>query len=124
VSNIAASPEAVRQKYAVLKQHAEEAGRDYDAIKRTVMMLVHIAETDAEAHATLPSAPLPIYPGDVASYGLIGSVETVAARIAALETAGVQELVLHFAALPTAEQVTHFAETFATLPPHDRADDR
>lgn len=112
VSNIAASPDVVRHKYAVLKQHADEAGRDYGTIRRTVMMLVHVADTDAEAQATLPSAPLPIYPGDVASYGLIGSVETVAERIAAFEAAGAQELVLHFADLPTAEQVTHFAETF------------
>ena len=114
VSNIADSPDVLRHKYAVLKQHADDAGRDYDSIKRTAMMLVHIADTDAEAHATLPSAPLPIYPGDVASYGLIGSVETVAERIAAFEAAGVQELALHFAALPSAEQITHFAETFTT----------
>ena len=64
MSNIAASPEVVEHKYAVLKQHADEAGRDYDSIKRTVMMLVHIADTDADALAPLPSAPLPIYPGD------------------------------------------------------------
>lgn len=112
VSNIVDSPDVVRHKYAILKRHAEEAGRDYDAIKRTVMVLVHIADTDDEARATLPTAPLPIYPGDVASYGLIGSVETVTQRIAAFEAAGVQELVLHFADLPTAERVTHFAETF------------
>lgn len=112
VSNIAAAPDVVRHKYAVLKQHAEDVGRDYDTIKRTVMMLVHIADTDAEAQATLPSAPLAIYPGDVASYGLIGSVQTVTERIAAFEAAGVQELVLHFADLPTAEQIIHFADTF------------
>lgn len=112
VSNIAASPEVIRHKYEVLKKHAEDAGRDYDAITRTVMVLVHTAHTDDEAQATLPTAPLPIYPGDVASYGLIGSERTVAERIAAFEAAGAQELVLHFADLPTAEQVTRFADTF------------
>lgn len=111
VSNIADSPEVLRHKYAVLKRHADDAGRDYDAIRRTVMVLVHIADTDAEAQATLPSAPLPIYPGDVRSYGLIGSVETVAQRIADFQAAGVQELVLHFADCASAEKVTHFAET-------------
>jgi F420-dependent oxidoreductase-like protein len=113
-SNIADSPEVLRHKYDVLKRHAEDAGRDYDTIKRTVMVLVHIADTDAEAHATLPAAPLPIYPGDVASYGLIGSTTTVAERIAAFEEAGAQELALHFANLPTAEQITHFAQTFTS----------
>jgi F420-dependent oxidoreductase-like protein len=112
VSNIVDSPEVVRHKYAILKQHAHDAGRDYDAIKRTVMVLVHISDTDDQARATLPSGPLPIYPGDVASYGLIGTVDTVAERIAAFEAAGVQELVLHFAAVPTAQQLAHFAETF------------
>jgi hypothetical protein len=65
------------------------------------------------AQARLPAAPLPIYPGDVASYGLIGSVKSVTERITAFEAAGVQELILQFADLPSAEQITHFAQTLS-----------
>lgn len=112
ISNMIDSPEVLRRKYAVLKQHTDEVGRDYNAIHRTVMALVHIAETDAQARATLPTAPLALYPGDVASYGLVGTIETIRDRISAFQDAGVQELVLQFSDAISIEQVTCFAETF------------
>jgi alkanesulfonate monooxygenase SsuD/methylene tetrahydromethanopterin reductase-like flavin-dependent oxidoreductase (luciferase family) len=44
--------------------------------------------------------------------GLIGTVDTVKARIAAFEDAGVQELVISFQESTSVEQVTRFAELF------------
>jgi F420-dependent oxidoreductase-like protein len=111
-SNIIDSAEVARHKYVVLKRHADDVGRDYSTIHRTLTVLVNIADTDAQARAHLPANLLPIYPGDVATYGLIGTVDTVAERIAAYQDAGVQELVLHFSDPTSVEQIAHFADTF------------
>jgi len=54
----------------------------------------------------------PFLPGDVLSYGLIGSIDTVRERIAAYETAGVQELVLWVVDVTKLESIQRFAREF------------
>lgn len=110
--NVIDSPDVARHKFAVLQRHAERLGRDYDRIKRTVTALVVIADSDSEARDQIPANLAPIYPGDVASYGLIGSIDTVRQRIAAYEQAGVDEVVAHFGDPTSAERVAEFAELF------------
>ena len=110
--NIMNSPEVAQQKFAVLRQHCADAGRDYETIHRTVTTALIIADTDAEARALVPPGSEFAFPGDLASYGLIGTVDTVKQRIAAFEDAGVQELVIGFQDPTSVEQVTRFAELF------------
>jgi alkanesulfonate monooxygenase SsuD/methylene tetrahydromethanopterin reductase-like flavin-dependent oxidoreductase (luciferase family) len=110
--NIMDSPEVVRHKFAVLGQHCADAGRDYGAINRTVTTMAIIADTDAEARALIPPGSEFAFPGDLGSYGLIGTVDTVKARITSFEDAGVQELVIGFQDPTSIEQVTRFAELF------------
>jgi F420-dependent oxidoreductase-like protein len=110
--NIMGSPQLVEHKYAVLKQHCGEVGRDYDAIKRTATTMAIIRDTDDEARALVPPGSEFAYPGDLGSYGLIGAVATVKQRIAAFEAAGVQELMVGFQDPTSLEQVTQFAELF------------
>jgi alkanesulfonate monooxygenase SsuD/methylene tetrahydromethanopterin reductase-like flavin-dependent oxidoreductase (luciferase family) len=52
------------------------------------------------------------YPGDLARYGLIGTVDTVRDRIAAYEAAGVQELAVGFEDPTSVDQVRRFAAEF------------
>lgn len=110
--NIMDSPEVARHKFAVIGQHCADAGRDYEAINRTVTTMAVIADTDAEARALIPPGSEFAFPGDLGSYGLIGTVDTVKKRIAAFEDAGVQELVIGFQDPTSVEQVTRFAEQF------------
>lgn len=117
ISNIIGPPEVISKKYAVLRQHADDAGREYHDIRRTVMALVHIADTDTHAQQTVPENAKPLYPGDVASYGLIGTIDTIRDRIAAYHDAGVQELVLHFADPTNVEQVSDVAEALGVTKP-------
>ena len=72
-----------------------------------------IADTDEEARAALPAWTSVVFPGDVASYGLIGSPETIRERIAAYAHAGVQELVLRFHEPFTTDIVRRFESEFA-----------
>ncbi|TRW89147.1 TIGR03560 family F420-dependent LLM class oxidoreductase [Mycolicibacterium sp. 018/SC-01/001] len=109
ISNVIGPPDLVGHKYSVLKDHADAVGRDFDEIRRTVMVLVHPADTDERARLTVPQNATLIYPGDVSGYGLVGTFDTIHQRISAYEQAGVQELVLHFADPTNPELVTEFA---------------
>lgn len=94
--NVIESPEGLVHKYSVLRQHCEDVGRDYDAILKTTCSFCVITETDAEARAFIPPWAPAVFPGELASYGLLGTVETIRERIAAYEAAGVQEIAITF----------------------------
>jgi len=90
------SPEFVRDKLAVLREHCERLGRPYEAIRRTSASVCIFGDTDEEARAALPPGSEFAFPGDLAGYGLIGTPETIRRRLAAYEAAGVQELAISF----------------------------
>ncbi|MEV7044741.1 LLM class F420-dependent oxidoreductase [Amycolatopsis sp. NPDC051061] len=110
--NIVTSPEEARHKFSVLEQHCRNAGRDGSRINRTVTTLCIIRDTDAEARALVPPSSTFVFPGDVGSYGLVGTVGTVKQRIAAFEEAGVDELILYFEDPTSLRQVEEFARGF------------
>lgn len=114
--NILNSPEVAAHKFAVLKQHCSDVGRDYDTINRTVTAVTAIADTDEKARQLIPPAVQSIYPSDVASYGLIGTAQTIERRIVAFEAAGVQELIINFADATDVEQAAQFTELFLPTP--------
>src|SRR5258708_8385697 len=78
------------------EQHCKAVGRDYESIHRTALTLCLIGETDEQARAQIPGWAGAVSPGDIGSYGLIGTLETIRQRLAAYEAAGGQELVIHF----------------------------
>lgn len=115
-SNSHGSPEGLAHKYAVLKQHCDSVGRDYDEIWRTANSVCVIADSDAEAQDLIPQwvpAVPEIYPGDFAKYLLVGTPDTIRERLAAYEAAGVQELALTFGqAVDNPETLRRFAAEF------------
>jgi F420-dependent oxidoreductase-like protein len=110
--NVLESPEALRHKFAVLREHCEQVGRDYGAIHRTTSTLCIIADTDEEARALVPPGVEFAFPGDLAGYGLVGTVDTIRERIAAYADAGVQELAVGFQDPTSEDQVREFAKQF------------
>lgn len=98
-------------KFAVLKKHCENVGRDYESIKRTVLVMCAIAETEAEAQAIAQSTPFrrPIPPEKVPQTALVGTPDIVRQRLAAYEQAGAQEIILY---LPDAKDL-HSLRLFA-----------
>jgi F420-dependent oxidoreductase-like protein len=105
--NVAGSPEIVAHKFAVLKQHCDAVGRDYASIRRTISTLCVIADTDEAAIAQVPA----MFQGELAS-ALVGSLETVRARIAAYEAAGVQEMAIIFPDAVQLDPLRRFASEF------------
>jgi F420-dependent oxidoreductase-like protein len=111
-SNIIESPEVLRHKYDVLRKHCADVGRPYDDIRRTATTSYILGASDAEARSRVPAGAEFAFPGDLASYGLIGTESTIRERIAAYVDAGVHELVVGFEHGLDVHELRHFAELF------------
>ena len=111
-SNIIESPEVLRHKYDVLRKHCADVGRPYDDIRRTATTSYILGASDAEARSRVPAGAEFAFPGDLASYGLIGTKSTIRERIAAYVDAGVHELVVGFEHGLDVDELRHFAELF------------
>lgn len=111
-ANVTGDPAEVERKFGILRKHCEDAGRDYDSIKRTVLMHAVLDETDEKAAARVPQWAPAVFPGDISTYGLIGTVDTVRERIAAYEAVGVQEFVLSFPDTVQTDLLKEFAGAF------------
>jgi alkanesulfonate monooxygenase SsuD/methylene tetrahydromethanopterin reductase-like flavin-dependent oxidoreductase (luciferase family) len=111
-SNIIDSPTVLRHKYDVLRKHCADVGRPYDDIRRTATTSYILGTSDAEARARVPAGAEFAFPGDLASYGLIGTESTIRERIAAYEDAGVHELVVGFEHGLDVDELRRFADLF------------
>ena len=109
--NVSGDLATITNKFAVLKQHCENLGRDYSQIQRTSTTVCAIGDTDEEAIAQIPEAIRRQF-GDRIQGGLIGSPDTIRTRIAELEKAGVDELIIAFADRRNPEQIRRFAKEF------------
>lgn len=115
--NVLESPAGLERKFAVLRSHCERVGRDYDEILRTTATLCIIADTDEEARAAVPPGTEFAFPGELESYGLIGTPDTIHRRLAAYEAAGVQELAISFGGPDPAETLRRYAAEFMRTSP-------
>lgn len=109
--NVGNDPASVKQKLAVLEQHCQTVGRDYERIHRTSSTLCLLADSDEQALAQL-SAERKARLGGAVQTSLIGGPATIRQRLAAYEEAGVQELVLRFIDGTNLEALCRFAQEF------------
>ncbi len=102
--------EGLARKFAIIKQHCENIGRDYNEIRRTALLNCAIAETDADALAK--SGPyLRSIPADqLRQRALIGTPDAIRKRLVEVEQAGVQELILFMQDSAQLEAVRMFAQ--------------
>ena len=110
--NISGDIETIKHKFGVVKKHCEALGRDYEQIHRTVGAICSIAATDEQAHAQIPEI-VRVQLAHQPISALIGSPATIRARLAELEEAGVQEVILSFIANRTDPELLRlFAQEF------------
>ncbi|HEY0753100.1 MAG TPA: LLM class F420-dependent oxidoreductase [Ktedonobacteraceae bacterium] len=107
--NIGGDLATIKHKLAVLKQHCQAIGRDYESIRRTTISVCAMGATDEEAQAKIPAA---FRNRPSASGGLIGSPDTIHARLAELEEAGIHEIILGFPDILQPETLPLFAREF------------
>jgi F420-dependent oxidoreductase-like protein len=110
--NVSGDLDTIKHKFDVIKQHCETVGRDYESIHRTSTIVCSIAETDEQALAQIPEAMKSQFGERMRGGGLIGSPDTIRKRLAVLEAAGVQELIIVFVNKTDLEQLRFFAKEF------------
>ncbi|MBU3063571.1 LLM class F420-dependent oxidoreductase [Nocardia sp. NEAU-G5] len=110
--NVQEPPDEVARKYGILAKHCTDVGRDFATITKTSTSYCIIADTDEQARAAVPEwAPL-VFPGSLADYGLIGTLDTIGERLAVYEQAGVDELIVGFADALDPDTLRSFASAF------------
>jgi F420-dependent oxidoreductase-like protein len=109
--NVSGDIATIEHKFAVIKQHCETVGRDYESIHRTSTIFCAIGETDEQAQAKIPPFLATRF-GDRAGSALIGSPDTIRKRLAAFEAAGVQELIIAFPDVLQLDSLRFFAKEF------------
>jgi alkanesulfonate monooxygenase SsuD/methylene tetrahydromethanopterin reductase-like flavin-dependent oxidoreductase (luciferase family) len=110
--NIQESPEVIAHKYDVLARHSAAAGRDFASITKTATSYCIIADTDDEARAAVPPWAPMVFPGDLGSYGLVGTIDTIRERLAVYERTGVDELIVGFQDALNVDTIRRFAKEF------------
>ncbi|HEX8034705.1 MAG TPA: LLM class F420-dependent oxidoreductase [Ktedonobacterales bacterium] len=107
--NVTGDLETIMRKFAVLKDHCQTVGRDYDSIRRTATIFCSVATTEEQALAKVPAGLLgrPVTAG-----ALIGSPHTIRPRLTELEAAGVQEVILGFPDILRLDTLRFFADEF------------
>ncbi len=107
--NVGGDLATIKHKFAVIKQHCESVGRDYESIHRTSTAICAIGETDELALAGIPDELRSRF-GDRLKDALIGSPDTIRQRLQAYEEAGVQELILRFPDPTNLDTIRFFAK--------------
>jgi F420-dependent oxidoreductase-like protein len=101
----------IKHKLAILKQHCEAVGRDYESIHRIASAFCSIGETPEQAMANIPE----VFLGFLRQVGmttLLGSPATIREGLDALEAAGVQEVLLLFPDALHLDSLRLFAKAF------------
>ena len=86
------TPDDAQRKFAVLRQHCEEAGRPDEAVLRTTPLVLYLAETPEAARAKMDRVP-PYLHAFFEQLPVVGTPEQVAPRLRALVKAGFQYLI-------------------------------
>jgi F420-dependent oxidoreductase-like protein len=114
--NVQEPPHEVERKLAILADHCVSVGRDVRTITKTSTTYCIVGDTDEEARARVPAWTPLVFPGDVGSYGLVGTVDTIRARLAVYEAAGVDELIVGFLDGLDVDLLRRFAGEFIGSP--------
>lgn len=107
--NIGGDIPTIKHKLAVLKQHCEEVGRDYNALRRTVLI------DDCAIAGTFEDAVAKLSPwqrsnlADMLQTQLVGTPEMIRQRLAEYEEAGIQEIIIRFVDAVELESLCLFA---------------
>jgi len=110
--NVQEPPDEVARKFGVLARHCADVGRDFGTITKTATGYCILADSDADARAQLPPWASLVFPGNLAEYGLIGTIDTIRERLATWERAGVDELIVGFQQVTDLDVIRRFAAAF------------
>ena len=109
--NFFGTPEEYRYKLGVIERHCREIGRDFEEIKKTILITTVIAETGDEIKAFLKElSSLGVSVDEFLRNTLTGTPEKIAKRIKEYISAGVEEFILYFSNAVELKPLRLFAE--------------
>jgi len=101
--------EGLERKFAIIKKHCEDVGRDYNTIRRTVLFNCAIAETDEAALAKSGSFARNIPSHRIREQALVGTPDRIRQRLLEIEQAGAQEIIVYMPDARDLEPIRLFA---------------
>jgi F420-dependent oxidoreductase-like protein len=102
--------EGLEHKFSIIKKHCDQVGRDYQSIWRTVLFNCAIAETDEEALAKATPFYRNIPSGRIREQALVGTPDVIRGRLAEIEQAGAQEIIVWMPDAKDLEPIKPFAQ--------------
>src|SRR3989440_1240516 len=107
--NVGGDLPTIQHKFAILKQHCQSVGRDYESIHRTILIDdCAIAETEEAAIAKLTPEDRNNL-DEFRQEALVGTPAMIRQRLAEYEEAGVQEIIIRFVDATKLESIRLFA---------------
>ncbi len=106
--------EGLERKFSIIKKHCDDVGRDYNTIWRTVLFNCSIAETNEEAVAKSKPFLRNIPSGRSREQALVGTPGIIRQRLAEIEQAGAQEIIIYMPDAAQLESVRMFARECMT----------
>jgi alkanesulfonate monooxygenase SsuD/methylene tetrahydromethanopterin reductase-like flavin-dependent oxidoreductase (luciferase family) len=106
--NLGITVEGYRRKLEVLKGHCEKVGRSYDAIKKTWLGCISIADTADEALRIAKNSPF-----TASETTIIGTPEQISQRLIEFVDLGVEYFIFRFLDFPKMKGIELFKEKVA-----------
>ncbi|HYW02091.1 MAG TPA: hypothetical protein VE862_11525, partial [Candidatus Acidoferrum sp.] len=104
------SPNTVKHKLNVLREHCKTNGRDYNEILKTKLSRVVIGKSRDEAEKHLAELFEETPPERIKEMAIYGTPEDVCQEIEALRDAGIEYLIVNFEAKYESEAVGLFTD--------------
>jgi alkanesulfonate monooxygenase SsuD/methylene tetrahydromethanopterin reductase-like flavin-dependent oxidoreductase (luciferase family) len=107
--NLFGSPETVKKKLDVLKEHCKKVGRDYDSILKTKLGSIIIDKNDETAMERVGRIFKGMSEQQISEYVIYGTTDSVVKQIEMLEKVGIEYFIVNLEFSRELEEVESFA---------------
>jgi alkanesulfonate monooxygenase SsuD/methylene tetrahydromethanopterin reductase-like flavin-dependent oxidoreductase (luciferase family) len=107
--NLFGSPETVRKKLDILKEHCKNVGRDYDSILKTKLAAIVVDDNSDMVKNRIPDTFRGIPEEQIKEFVIYGTLEDVSRQIQVLEEVGIQYLIVDLEPSREVEALDTFA---------------
>ena len=107
--NLFGSPETVRKKLDILKEHCKNVGRDYDSILKTKLAAIVVDDNSDMVKNRIRETFRGIPEEQIKEFVIYGTLEDVSRQIQVLEEVGIQYLIVDLEPSREVEALDTFA---------------
>ena len=112
--NLFGSPDTLKKKLDILKEHCKSVGRDYDSILKTKLATIIVDENKEMADNRVQETFRGMPEEQIKEFVIYGTPEDIQSQIRALEQVGIQYLIVNFEFSRELEALDTFANTVIT----------